>query len=163
MALSTNGISAQILSSIAAYRSHGQYCTENDCKVVLNHLLRKFSEPLARTDNQQYFHSTQTVGYGGRVVIDHVIPIREIMHRLLRLENIDVTTANVSKLSEMLTESLILCEITEEEEDCLNENGLQQNMPAGWTVSGHEYEEDIWARYLEIGIHQNILPGRRPR
>lgn len=163
MALSMNGICVQILSSLAAYRTHGQYCTENDCKVVLNHLTRKFSEPLTRAGNQQYFHSTDTLGYTGKVVIDHVIPIREIMIRLFQIEDIDVTNTNVDLLSDMLQQSLILCQITTEEQEQLNENGFQQNMPLGWGVAGHEYERNIWARYQATGIYETIQHGRSPR
>ncbi|WP_041713489.1 hypothetical protein [Paraglaciecola sp. T6c] len=56
MALSTDGISHQIVSSLMTYRKD-KFGTVNDCKVVLNHLIRKFSEPLAKEGLQQFYRS----------------------------------------------------------------------------------------------------------
>jgi len=53
MPLTTCGISIQILASVQAQRAHAASCTTNDCKVVVNHLIRKFSEPLGRAKESE--------------------------------------------------------------------------------------------------------------
>ena len=56
MALSTEGISHQIVSSLVTYNING-FGTVNDCKVVINHLIRKFSEPLDKEGKQIVYSS----------------------------------------------------------------------------------------------------------
>lgn len=169
MPLSTKGLAVQILSSLSTYRKHQDLCTKNDCQVVLNHLLRKFSEPLAAEGRQRVFRSQDAERHVGEKRIDHVIPIRELMQQLLAWQDLDITERNVSNLIRRLETVLLLCEIMPGQEDTLNRAGLQRRMPEGWGQAGHRYEEDVWARYKATGLFneirriRNSRPSRRAR
>jgi hypothetical protein len=83
MPLTMNGICVQILSSPASCRAHPVRCTDSECKVVLNHLVRKFSEPLNRDAAPTRICSTLLANYDGPMPEDHVLPVKVITHRLL--------------------------------------------------------------------------------
>lgn len=159
MPLSQPGISVQILSSLAVHRAHrGTYCTDNDCIVVLNRLLRAFTEVPGGRRRQAMFRSRRLDNYGGDPANDHVVPIREIITRLFHLDSVEIHQTNIDALVRMLRESLVICSITSEENTKLTLAGLRQKMPFGWGVLGHPYESDAWARYKHVGIHQDIVP-----
>ena len=159
MSLSQPGIGVQILSSLATHRAHrGTYCTENDCIVVLNRLLRAFTEVPGGRRRQAGFRSRRLDNYAGRPTNDHVVPIREIITRLFHLDSVEIHRANIDALVHMLRESLVICSITSDENTKLTSAGLRQYMPFGWGVPGHPYENDAWARYKHVGIHHDIVP-----
>lgn len=161
MPLTTTGICIQILSSISTYRRERDRCSENDCKVVLNLLIRKFSEPLAKQGRQRAYISPRAKTYTGRTFKDHVFPVGEIMSQLLALPDdaLVPTDANVAKLDGLLAEMLILVTITDAENAALNAAGCQRRMPKAWSDHGHEHYQHPWARYRAIGINELDLDG----
>jgi hypothetical protein len=153
MPLTTNGICVQILASVQAFRVHEQICSTNDCKVVLTHLVRKFSEPLSREGKQRRLVSKQ-VGNGQTddTVEDHAVPVIVIVEEILRLPSpdIEITETNISKLKLFLVNSLLLVEITREEDLNLCARGFQRCMPKGWALANSG--SDQLARYREANI-----------
>lgn len=76
MPLTTRGIAIQVLASLRARREYPEHCTVNDCKVVVNHLIRKFSEPLGRAGEAQVKMSAAVrAGANGNTVRDHAVPV----------------------------------------------------------------------------------------
>ncbi|QMV44263.1 hypothetical protein [Cohnella cholangitidis] len=77
---------------------------------------------------------------------DHVVPRNYIVKRLLFGE-----LMSRQEVYKFLNDNLIGCIVTKEEDDLLNENGYQREMPKGWSFGG-----DVWARYkaTDIEIHQ---------
>lgn len=111
MALSTDGISHQIVSSLMTYRKD-KFGTVNDCKVAINHLIRKFSEPLAKEGLQQFYRS-KNITENSSVIKEHLLPVNEIMNHLLSL-NLDISKTDLAKeISQYLTKSLVIVFITE--------------------------------------------------
>jgi hypothetical protein len=159
MPLTTRGIAAQILSSVQALKRHHQFCSTNDCKVVVNHLVRKYSEPLAREGNQRHLRS-RLVGNGETddTVEDHAIPVIVLVEKLLSLrdDQVVVSEANLQHIERQLSESLLLVEITEGEDAILSAKGFQRRMPDGWGDSAHPYYRDPLARYKAAGIELDI-------
>lgn len=156
MPLTRQGICAQILSSVETYRST-DFCTKNDCQVVVNNLIHVFSHPL-RKDGDQVEYSSRTAAITqGPTVNDHLVPVKEIMAKVLDWEATELTTTNIGGLDTLLTGMLVLVTITREEDAQLNAAGFQQKMPSGYHEAGHEYFEDIWARYKTAGIYEDIV------
>jgi hypothetical protein len=54
MPLTTRGIAVQILASLRARLEHASECTDSDCKVSVNHLIRKYTEPLQRAGEFEF-------------------------------------------------------------------------------------------------------------
>ena len=155
MPLTRRGICGQILSSVETFRST-DLCSKNDCQVVVNHLIRKFSEPLRREGKQRQFSSKTATITGEPTVKDHLVPVKEIMAKILAWESMALSDTNVHKLDAFLVEMLVLVTITKDEDAQLNAAGLQQKMPGGYHDPEHEYFNDIWARYRAAGIYGNI-------
>lgn len=161
MPLTTTGICLQILGSISTLRREINRCSQNDCKVVLNLLTRKFSEPLKKQGRQRVYITKAAKGYSGKAFIDHAIPVGEIMKQLLSLPDVALspTEENVSALDAMLTDMLLLVRVTDAEEAALNAAGLQRKMPREWSDPTHKLYRDPWARYKAIGLTQFTLDG----
>lgn len=155
MPLTTTGIAVQILSSIGTYKQKGALCTTNDCKVVVNHLVRKFTEPLDRACKQARLQST-AVRHGATddTIDDHAVPVIVLVERLLELpeEDLVIDDKSIEKLCRFLTSCLLLVEVTREEDARLSQQGFQRKMPESWYQSGHLESGDPLARYRAAGI-----------
>jgi hypothetical protein len=158
MPLSTKGICAQILGSLATFRTHPEHQTENDCKVVLNHLVRAFSEPLEKKGDRKYYRSKLIVdGYTGETIKDHVVPVKEIMAWLFQRPDVEINVESISELEQWLSSKLLIAEITTSEDAQLNSRGLQSRMPADWTGKPDcPYQANPWARYMQAEIYKNF-------
>lgn len=155
MGLTKQGIVVQILSSLRARKEHEALCTTNDCKVVVNHLVRKYSEPLTREGGQQRRKSRAVAaGETDDTVDDHAIPVIVLVEELLDFDNkqVAVNETNLRRVEALLDDSILLVEITRGEDAQLAANGYQQRMPEGWRVQGHPYHRDPLARYRAAGI-----------
>jgi hypothetical protein len=155
MPLTTTGIAIQILSSLHAHRAHSEQCTVNDCKVVVNHLIRKFSEPLGRTGEGDVRKSKAVLtGGGGNTVRDHAVPVIVLLEELLQWPqpSLEVSPDSISRLETFLRTSLLMVEITREEDRELSRGGYQRDMPEGWGIEGHPLFRDPLARYKACGI-----------
>ena len=167
MPLTTCGISIQILASIQAQRAHKASCTTNDCKVVVNHLIRKFSEPLGRAGESAVRISAKVAaGNGGNTITDHAVPVIVLLEKLLEKpdEDVVISPANVQNIESFLRKSLLTVEVTRDEDLLLSKRGYQRAMPICWNTDGHEWYQDPLARYKECGIEVCEAPQRgRPR
>jgi hypothetical protein len=155
MPLTTKGIAIQILSSLRAHHLHAPECTVNDCKVVVNHLVRKFSEPLGRTGEGDVRQSRMVrAGGGGIPVRDHAVPVIILLEQLLLwpVSSLEISSENVARLEKFLRDSVLLVEVTPDEDRQLCRNGYQQDMPEGWSSEGHALYRDPLARYKACGI-----------
>ncbi len=157
MGLTRRGICAQILSSIETYRST-DFCTVNDCKVVINHLIRKFSEPLSRSGDQICYSSHAANGaIDVETVREHLVPVSEIMDILLAWESLEVTDARIEEVDKLLAKMLVIVTISKDEDAALNSSGYQRKMPPGYYDPEDRLFEDVWARYKAAGIFGNII------
>ena len=156
MPLTRRGISAQILSAIATYRQTG-HCSINDCQVVVNHLVRKYSEPLKCDGLQRVFTSRKAAQSEQPIVREHLVPVKEIMRRLLELEDVAITEVNLDHVESVLQELLVVVRLTPEQDATLNAAGFQQRMPDGYFDSDDDLHRDPWARYRAAGIFNDIV------
>ena len=155
MPLTTKGIAVQILGSVRTHRTHASICTVNDCKVVINHLVRKFSEPLTKESRHKRMKSvTVSAGDAGDTVEDHAIPVIVIVEHFLQLPDnkLDITEENIDLAISMLCDSLLLVEITRKEDNLISSSGYQRRMPDTWSTPGHPHYQDPTARYQAAGI-----------
>ena len=155
MPLTTTGIAIQILSSLRAHRDHLDQCTVNDCKVVVNHLIRKFSEPLVRAEESQVRQSKKVLaGAVGDTVRDHAVPVKVLLEQLLQLPDSfqEVSEENLARLDKFLRESLLIVEVTRDEDRILSRHGFQREMPESWSTKGNALYQDPLARYKECRI-----------
>ena len=153
MPLTTRGICVQILASVQAHYEHGDLCTTNDCKVVLNHLVRKFSEPLSRANKQKRLTSRRVAaGETDDTVDDHAVPVMVLVEKLLELSppKRQVNHANIDAIEQFLTSSLVIVEITRDEDLRLCSSGFQRCMPKGWELES--VVSDPLARYKAAGV-----------
>lgn len=155
MPLTTRGICIQILSSLWAHHDFREMSSTNDCKVVVSHLVRKFSEPLQRAEKQQRLVS-RTVHDGALddTVDDHAVPVIVLVEKLLGMEPKykQVTEANANALEGMLRKSLVLVTVTVDQDRLLCGAGLQRCMPPGWEDQASPFHGDVLARYKVAGI-----------
>ncbi|WP_232291520.1 hypothetical protein [Polaromonas sp. JS666] len=145
----------QILSSVQAHTIHGEICSTNDCKVVLNHLVRKFSEPLTRENGHRRLVSRKVAnGATDDTVDDHAVPVIVIVEKLLRLpaSELPITQENLKKLEDFLRASLLIVEITRDEDLKLCSRGFQRCMPTSWSDPTSKLFQQHLARYVEAGI-----------
>ena len=154
MPLTTTGIVHQIISSLKTYKIEN-LGTINDCKVVINHLIRKFSEPLSKSGNQKIYSSINAK-YEEKTIREHLLPVNEVMNHLFSLD----FSRNVSNLAveieAYLTKALVVVNLTKEEDQKLNSSGLQKSMPASYREPTSELFNDPWARYKYAEIYKNI-------
>lgn len=155
MALSTKGISHQIVSSLITYRKDG-LGTINDCKVVVNHLIRKFSEPLEKEGLQQIFRS-KYLTENGKSIKEHLFPVNEIMNHLLSI-NLELPKHEIAdEIHDYLKNALVIVHVTESEDQKLNAHGFQRLMPREFFEPSSFLYKDVWARYKCAGIYESIL------
>lgn len=155
MPLTTSGISIQILASIQAQRAYAARCTTNDCKVVVNHLVRKFSEPLGRANESDVRMSAKVAaGNGGDTIRDHAVPVIVLLEELLAMpaEHVAISPENIQRVENFLRRSLLTVEVTRAEDLILSLNGYQRAMPICWNTIGHAWYKDPLARYKECKI-----------
>lgn len=156
MPLSTTGICHHIVSSLKTYRQHN-LGTCNDCKVVLNHLIRKLSEPLERNGRQKIFYSEDAQN-SSDVVKEHLVPVNVIMKELL---SIDLSLNNLTEhIENYLERSLTIVIITRKEDELLNKSGLQRSMPECYFDNQSDLYLDRWARYKCTGIYDKIIKNK---
>lgn len=155
MGLTTTGISHQIVSAIKTYKDDG-LGTINDCKVVINHLIRKYNEPLEREGRQEVYRSSELIGQE-QMIKEHLIPVKEIMRHLLEDCDTSDGKAFAEYVNSYLCKSLILVLITKDEDLLLSSSGYQQKMPHEYTDPTNELYGDIWSRYKCAGIYRNII------
>ena len=144
MPLTTRGIAIQVLASIRAHRDHAEDCTVNDCKVVVNHLIRKFSEPLGRAGEAQAKMSESVrAGASGNTVRDHAVPVIVLLEELLTLEpeRLAISDENIDYVEDFLRRSLYVVEITDAED-------LHASLPR--------------ARASEVGVARGAAASRPP-
>lgn len=155
MPLTTTGIAIQILASLRARRTYAEQCTVNDCKVVVNHLIRKFSEPLGRTGESEVRKSKKVLADGGgNTVRDHAVPVIVLLEQLLQWSDssLEICAENVARLEKFLRDSLLVVEVTRDEDRILSRRGFQRDMPDGWSTEGHVLCGNPLARYKECEI-----------
>ncbi len=155
MPLSTTGICHQIVSSLKTFRFEG-HGTVNDCKVVLNHLIRKFSEPLQKEGRQQVYYS-KNVSSSTKKIKEHLIPVNEIMNYFLRMDLNSTKDKLVHHIDTYLQNALVIVFVTEEEDLILNQSGFQRSMPLEYINPESHLFQDKWARYKSADIFSNII------
>jgi len=111
-------------------------CSESDCKEVINHLIRAYGHHKTLTWGKSFFHSRKffdefnksTMRDSRRkTYLEHVIPIKVIMNILIDhilAEKIKDKHDVVAYLAELL----IICRITEDEENALRQKKLTSKM-----------------------------------
>jgi hypothetical protein len=127
----------------------------NDCKVVVNHLIRKFSEPLGRANEAEVRMSANVAaGNHGNAIRDHAVPVIVLLEELLAApdEHLEVSPGNIRRVESFLRKSLLIVEVTRDEDLRLSERGFQRAMPICWNTVGHERYRDPLARYKECEI-----------
>ena len=155
MPLSTEGVAHQIASALRTYKID-KLGTVNDCKVVINHLIRCFSEPLTKEGLQKQYYSKK-ITRDTITIREHVLPVKEIMNYFLELDLKHTELDLAILIQEYLIASLIIVDITKEEDSLLNECGYQQKMPEKYYDNTNLLYKDIWARYKCANIYNNIL------
>lgn len=77
------------------------------------------------------------------VIHEHVVPHSIVMNKLLEIENL--TNENILSV---LQKYYVICDITREEDQLLNNAKLRSKMPRDW----NEESDSIFARYEAVGI-----------
>ncbi|WP_323846327.1 hypothetical protein [Microbulbifer magnicolonia] len=164
MPLSTLGICHQIIASIRTFKLD-RLGTVNDCKVVINHLVRKFSEPLMR-EGRQIVYCSRSLADGEKAIKEHLFPVNEVMNYLLALDVSGDRDKLAASIRDYLAEALVIVKVTPEEDQKLNACGLQRAMPAAYSDPSSPLYRDPWARYKCAGIFASIdgidAVGRAP-
>ncbi len=144
--LSLTGLAAQVISSVKVHKSG--LCTANDCKFVLNNIVRVF--PLG--ESHRWYHSHNSKLDGVEIQHDHVVPVNAIVEHLL-----DSNEYDVERVKSFLQTYLAKASITKDEHLLLGELGLAHCMPETWaftkSTDGH-----ILKRYAEARIQ--VAKGR---
>ena len=155
MGLSTEGISHQIASSLITFKIK-KLGTINDCKVVINHLIRKFGEPLEKEGLQKTYYS-KNISSNTKIIKDHLFPVNKIMDHFLALELSNPLLELSKDIKKYLYQNLIIVHLTEAEHAILNSKGYQKNMPDEYDDPDSKFYNDIWARYKCSEIYENII------
>jgi hypothetical protein len=122
---------------------------------VVNHLIRKFSEPLGRAKESEVRMSAKVAaGSGGNTIADHAVPVIVLLEELLDMpdEHIGISPENMQRVESFLRKSLLIVEVTRDEDLLLSKRGYQRAMPICWKTVGHEWYRDPLARYKECAI-----------
>jgi hypothetical protein len=93
-------------------------------------------------------------GAGGDTVRDHAVPVIVLLEQLLQWSDsfLEVSAENVARLEKYLRDSLLIVEVTREEDRILSQRGFQRDMPESWATEGHVLYRDPLARYKECRI-----------
>lgn len=85
-------------------------------------------------------------------VDDHAVPVIVLVEKLLKLppEKRKVSHANIDAIEQFLTDSLVIVEITRDEDLRLCSSGFQRSMPKGWELE--DAASDPLARYRAAGV-----------
>ncbi|ASP49758.1 hypothetical protein [Cognaticolwellia beringensis] len=154
VALSTQGIAHQIVSSLMTYRIDN-LGTVNDCKVVINHLIRKFSEPLTKEGLQQIYYSKNLTDQTSAIK-EHLFPVNEVMNHFLTM-SLTISKVDLASLvHDYLVNALVIVYVTKNEDNKLNKCGYQKSMPEDYYNPKSPLYRDIWARYKSSDIYSNI-------
>lgn len=156
MPLTTTGIAIQILSSVKAYKENREHCSTNDCKVVVNHLIRKYSEPLFRENRlQRQVSISVSMGNSDDTIEDHAVPVIVLLEDILEWggQRLEINNHNINALKEYLESSLLLVTITREEDLAISNAGFQRRMPEGWSQEGHNLYRNPLSRYVVSGVN----------
>jgi len=145
MPLTVQGVTAQILSCIDCYKNPVFPQEENDCKVALNRLIRAFGE----ANKQPAYISNEAITFQGKVVKEHVVPVKVMMNHLLSMDIKPKEITSFELVKSYLEKHVVISRITSEEDARLRENKLHDSMPNDWN------QLDIWARYEKVGITLN--------
>ncbi|MBS0309427.1 MAG: hypothetical protein JSS58_10725 [Proteobacteria bacterium] len=159
MPLTTTGIAIQILSSLHTRKKFPNDCSVNDCKVVVNHLIRKFSEPLNRNGESAVMQSKEVLkNTASHTVRDHAVPVIVLLEQLLAWpeENLEIKSDNWKRVEEFLKKSLLIVEVTREEDRTLTKNGFQREMPEEWSNENNCLHLDPLARYKKSKIEIEV-------
>lgn len=155
--LTTEGIIYQMISALRTHKEL-ERGTVNDCQVVLNHLIRKYSEPLKRDKKQIIYYSEglKRLKPGEKKIREHVIPVKTIMQYLLNL-NLEIGDKNLKNtIEKYLNENLIIVYLTHDEDKMLTRIGIKDSMPQEYSNQNSEYYQDKWARYKVAGICETL-------
>ena len=126
-------------------------------KILLNHLIRKYSEP----SKTKIYNSkaSKELKPGQKKVREHAIPVKVIMQYLLGLSiTINDDEDLKEKIKEYLNKNLIIVRLTPAEDKLLTKAGVSDSMPQGYySDPTHDYYQNIWSRYKLAGIYKNII------
>lgn len=89
---------------------------------------------------------------------EHIVPLKFIAEKLREI----VANGNVclNDIQECLNKHVIFATITKDEDEKLNELGLNSEMPVGFYNPGSEFYGDLFARYKKAGIKlTNLHPA----
>ena len=154
MPLTTIGIAHQIVSSVKTYKVE-KLGSVNDCKLVVNHLIRKFSEPLSKSDKHKVYRS-KSAFHPEKTLKEHLLPVNEIMNHLIEMDFTRNHLELALEIERYLTEALVIVVITDRENQKLNACGLQKNMPLSYRDPKSTLYADPWARYKHVEIYLEI-------
>jgi hypothetical protein len=154
MPLSSEGISIQIVASIAAYNNTNH--SINDCKVVLSRLIHAFTEITAIKNNLKYI-SNEAKNKNEDCQHDHVVPVNVIMELLFAIDNIAFNQETFVIVSQILEMHVIIVRITKTEHAFLKDNGVKDCMPTEFSLVEHKLYKDLWSRYKKYGLYSKII------
>lgn len=92
-----------------------------------------------------------------RVVKEHLVPLKVIETKLREL--VAAGETSLEAIASVLEKLTHFGTITKEEDAELRAAGLSRKMPDGFFEAGHQYYNDILARYKKIGI---VLESEAP-
>ncbi len=67
-------------------------------------------------------------------------------------EQLNILPQNMRRIEEFLRKSLLIVEVTRDEDLLLSKSGYQRAMPVCWKTYGHALYQDPLARYKQCGI-----------
>lgn len=157
MALTRKGLLVQMISLVATYTKYKHLQSENDCKVALNPVVRAYGKELVKVGHVQITRSTKAhPKYKGKVVEDHVIPVKALMEHILKWPSHKITNRNLRSLEKWLSQHILIAKITAREHSKLTELKLGHRMPFKWGTALPRSKKGKWARYSVADICGNI-------
>jgi len=95
--------------------------------------------PWSAQAREVYFQSPEKAGRTRQLVIEHVLPKRELFQRLAA----EISTLTPTGMQQLLHESCLAAVITKEEDRVLDNAGMNHVRPD---------ENDVWSRYRSAGL-----------
>jgi len=132
------------------------HCIVNDFCVVkgknkgdANWKLRKWADTNTTTVSigSQSLLAVNRAKAENETTLDHLIPIKHIINKLLELED-----NSLEAISKVLDHSVFLITITSKEDKKLNSMGLRSKMPKGFGDADDILYQNPLARYIVAGI-----------